>query len=186
MTDQFDLASLRLPQNFGELGGVKRALLSVPLRKPHKHEFFRTHPDPSWCFPAPVLKMRGERRDDLFLIHADLVSAIPDDITPMMFMPTMTRQDVFLLWPLRLPAPDGRQDEWLRTALAAAEMARTSWLRMAAKQALGAYEVFQPTGTFADPVWPSLPFEEICRLAFKDHVIADLDHPALQRLRGDV
>jgi hypothetical protein len=182
--DTVDLESLRLSQNFGDLAGVKKALLTIPLRKPHKHEFFRTHP--TWSFPAPCLKMQGDRKDELFLVRADIVPALPDDVTPIMFTATMTRQDTFLLWPLRLPSPDGRQDEWSRTALEASVMAKDHWIRLAAKMSLGAYEVFEAVGTFPEPVWPDLTWEEILRRAFRDHVIEDLDHPALRRLRGEL
>ena len=184
--DDLDLESFRLSQNFGAAVGIKKALLSVPLRKPHRHEFFRTHPDPEWTFPAPVFKTQGDRRDDLYIVAPDLVSELADDITPMMFFATITRQDTFLLWPVRLPGPDGRHDEWSRTALEAATMARTRWIRMVAKQSLGAYEVFEPVGTFPEPVWPDLTWKALLQLAFRDHLIEDRDHPALQRLRGEV
>jgi hypothetical protein len=182
--DDLDLDRFRLSQNFEAQVGIKKALLSVPLRKPHKHEFFRTHRD--WAFPAPVFKTQGDRRDDLYIVTADLAPELAEDITPMLFVPTITRQDTVLLWPVRLPGPDGRQDEWSRTALEAASMAKTRWIRMAAKQSLGAYEVVEPVSTFPDPVWPDFTLEAILQIAIRDHVIEDRDHPALRRLRGEV
>ena len=182
--EQLNLEQFRLPQNFDTLVSVKKALLSVPLRKPNRFEFFRTHPD--WSFPAPVLKMPGDKKDDLFIIAAPLVPLLGDNITPMMFVATITRQDVFTLWPLRLPGADGRVDEWSRTAMEAATMAKTGWIRMAAKQSLGSYEVFEPAGEFPDPVWPDLEWHAILQIAFKDHVVEDIDHPALRRLRGEL
>jgi hypothetical protein len=130
--------------------------------------------------------MQGDRRDDLFLVAAPLVPQLSDDVTPTMFFATITRQDTFLLWPVRLPGADGRQDEWSRTALLAATRARDTWVRVVAKQALGAYEVFEPVGTFGEPTWPELSWNEILQLAFRDHVIEDANHPALQRLRGEI
>ncbi len=41
----FDPASLRLSQNFHESLGVKKALITVPVRKPGKQDFIRVHPD---------------------------------------------------------------------------------------------------------------------------------------------
>jgi hypothetical protein len=130
--------------------------------------------------------MQGDRKDDLFVVMSHIVPVLPDEVTPMMFTGTITRQDTFILWPVRLPGPDGRQDEWSRTALEAAGIARDRWIRMAAKQALGAYEVFEPVGNFPDPKWPDLEWTAILQIAFKDHVIEDVDHPALRRLRGEV
>ena len=96
----------------------------------------------------------------------------------------MNRQGVPFLWPVRLPGPDGRRDEWSRTALEAADLARRGWVRIAANMSLGAYDVFQATGTLPDPDWPALPFRELLRVAFRDRFIDSLAHPILRRLRG--
>ena len=42
--DPFDPASLRLTSDFSASIGVKKALLSVPVRKPDKSWFVRVHP----------------------------------------------------------------------------------------------------------------------------------------------
>jgi hypothetical protein len=182
--DELNLDSLRLSQNFDALTGVKKALLTVPLRKPHKYEWFRTQPE--WQFDAPVLKMRGDRKDDIFVVAEHIVPLLPDEVTPTRFTGTVTRQDVFMLWPVRLPGRDGRHDEWSRTAIDAAQMARTSWIRMTANLHLGAYDVFQPVAEFPDPVWPDMDWNAILKLAFKNHVIDAGDHPAIRQLRGEV
>ena len=41
-TDRFDPSRLRLSQNFVESVGVKKALLTVPVRKPGRQDFVRT------------------------------------------------------------------------------------------------------------------------------------------------
>ena len=65
-------------------------------------------------------------------------------------------------------------------------MARTHWIRMAAKMSLGAYEVFTAVGTFPEPTWPELAWKDILQIAFRDHVIEDTTHPAVRRLRGEI
>ena len=42
--DLIDPSLLRLEQNFAELAGVKKRLVTVPVRKPHRQEFIRVHP----------------------------------------------------------------------------------------------------------------------------------------------
>jgi hypothetical protein len=42
--DPFDPARLRLSQAFGEQAGVKKVLTTVPVRKPDRQSFIRTHP----------------------------------------------------------------------------------------------------------------------------------------------
>ena len=50
---------------------------------------------------------------------------------------------------------------------------------------LGAYEVHTTQAEIGDPTWPTQDFGELLRIAFKDRHIKDLDHPVLQRLRGE-
>ena len=58
------------------------------------------------------------------------------------------------------------------------------WIRMKANMALGAYEIFESQGVIPDPEWPTLPFNEILRIAFRDRYVGGLDHAVIKRLRG--
>ena len=60
----------------------------------------------------------------------------------------------------------------------------TRWVRLAANMSLGAYEVFAATADLPDPEWPSLSFQEILQIAFRDNFIENLEHPICKRLRG--
>ena len=42
--DPFDPKSLRIDPSREQGSGVEKVLLHVPVRKPHRQEFFRTHP----------------------------------------------------------------------------------------------------------------------------------------------
>jgi hypothetical protein len=57
----FDPASLRLSQNFHESLGVKKALITVPVRKPAKQDFIRVHPDPDYRLETAVFNLKEER-----------------------------------------------------------------------------------------------------------------------------
>src|SRR5262249_30002662 len=88
------------------------------------------------------------------------------------------------LWPVRYPSPDDRRNDWARSAREAAELAMTRWVRMKANRDLGAYDVFKAESVMADPVWPELSFQQLIKTAFRDHIIADINHPFIRRLRG--
>jgi hypothetical protein len=49
---------------------------------------------------------------------------------------------------------------------------------------LGSYEMFEASATIPDPVWPDVSFQELIRIAFRDHMVGSLDHPVIKRLRG--
>jgi hypothetical protein len=98
----------------------------------------------------------------------------------------MNRQGVIALWPIRLPGEDGRHNPWHRSALEAAEMAKTRWIRVMANMSLGAYEIYEAFAPLSDPEWPDVSFQELLSVAFKDNYIEGLDHPVIKRLRGEV
>jgi hypothetical protein len=102
----------------------------------------------------------------------------------MLLAPYVNRQNVFALWPIRLPGADGRIDMWNQSALEAAEMARRTWIRISASRSLGAYEIFRATGKFPNPIWPDADLNTIVRIAFKGRIVDSADHLVVQRLRG--
>ena len=178
-----DLGALRLSQDFGANLGVKKALLAVPVRKPPKEWFIRTNP--ALRLETCVLELKEDR--ETYLVAPALWPELAAESTfgPRALYAATSRQNVLFVWPIRLPGPDGKIDDWNRSALEAAAMAETQWVRVASNMALGAYDVFTASADWPEPDWPDLPFNEILRIAFKGRVIESLDHPTLKRLRGE-
>jgi hypothetical protein len=56
--DPFDPESLRLPPDLGAALGVKKILLTVPVRKPAKEWFIRVHPDPAYQLSTAVIELK--------------------------------------------------------------------------------------------------------------------------------
>ena len=90
------------------------------------------------------------------------------------------------MWPVRVPDSDGRRNSWHLSALRAAELATSKWVRVQANMADGKYDVFEATGAIPDPEWPDMSFRDILQLCFDDRFIDSLDHPILKQLRGEV
>ena len=180
----FDPSRLRLSQNFADSVGAKKALLTVPIRKPGRQDFVRVHPDQTYRLETAVLELKEER--ETYLVDPSLWHELPGEVVPKVLFTTINRQGVLILWPVRLPGEDGRHDQWNQSALMAAEMAQSRWIRLAANMGLGAYDVFEAVSGLPDPEWPDIAFEEILRVAFKDRFITSLDHPVVRRLRGEV
>jgi hypothetical protein len=184
--DPFDPAALRLSQDFAANLGVKKAMLTVPVRKPDKAWWVRVHPSEDYRLQTVVVELKEER--ETYLVDKPLWSELATEATfsPRVLFTAVNRQGVPFLWPIRLPGADGKHDDWNRSALEAAQMAQKTWVRVTANLSLGAYEVFEATAQLPEPNWPELPFNELLRVAFRDKFIGGLDHPVLRKLRGEV
>ena len=75
--------------------------------------------------------------------------------------------------------------ERLYAPLEAVRLAKDKWTRISWNESTRQHDVATCDST-AEPEWPDLPFRELLKLAFKNFVIDNLDHPVLKRLRGDV
>ena len=183
--DPFDTNRLQLSQDFATSIGVKKALLTVPVRKPAKEWFVQVHPDEAYRLQTAVIELKEDR--ETYLVDRSLWPELATESTfsPRALFAAMNRQGVFFIWPVRLPGADGKVDEWSRSALESAEMAQGSWVRVAANLSLGAYELFQATASIPAPTWPDKPFNELLRIAFRDKFINSIDHAVLQKLRGE-
>jgi hypothetical protein len=181
-SDPFDLSNLRLTQDFVETAGVKRLLNTVPVRKPNPQDFVRCHPDPEYRAALAVIELREDR--EVYLLPPHIARELPGEFVMAMVFTTINRQGVVHLWPVRLPAPDGRIIEWHRSAMEAAQLAMARWIRVKANMALGAYEIWEAAATIPDPTWPELPFQELLRIGFKDRLVTGFDHPVIKRVRG--
>src|SRR4051794_36782630 len=101
--------------------------------------------------------------------HQVILTRPPDEFAVATLLTAINRQQVLFVWPLKLPSPDGKQNDWHRSALEAAEMAMTRWSRLKANMSLGAYDVFEATGDLPEPEWPELAFPDILKIAFRNH-----------------
>jgi hypothetical protein len=182
LPDPFDLASLRLSQNFTESAGVKKLLRTVPVHKPNAQDFVRVHPGEEYRADFPIIELKEER--DEYIVARNLIGELTGEIVLKTLFTAINRQGVVFLWPVRLPDPDGRQIEWRRSMREAAEIGMTQWLRVKANMALGAYEMSVAESVMTEPMWPDASYQELIKLGFRDRLITTMDHPVIKRLRG--
>jgi hypothetical protein len=180
----FNLEELRLKQDFGAGSLVKKALLTVPVRKPNKQDFIRTRPGEEWQAPLALIELKEDR--EVYVVTPNLVGELSDEAVAKLIVTAVNRQGVPFLWPIRLPSEDGRHDAWNRSAMEAANIAARQWVRVSANMSLGAYDVFTAQAEMPEPVWPDVPLSELVRIAFKGRVIDTLEHPVVRRLRGEL
>jgi hypothetical protein len=181
--DEWDLDSLRVSQDYAAGLGVEQVITDVPACKPKKGQWVRTHPHPDYQIETLILELEEER--ELYLIAPSLHSALITEptVSRRLLITSITKQGRIFLWPIKLPAPDGKSNIWHDTAMEAARRAGSSWVRIAADMSFGTYRVWEAKAALEEPKWPSLSFKEILKLAFADRRITSLDHPVVKGLR---
>ena len=132
--------------------------------------------------PAATIEVKDDR--EVYLVTPAMAQALPGEFAAVTLLTAINRQGVLYLWPVKLPSPDGRQNEWHRSAAEAAERAMKKWVRVTANMSLGAYEIFEATGDIPEPVWPEFSFQELLKIGFRDRVVDRDDHPLVLRLKG--
>jgi hypothetical protein len=180
--DPFDPAALRLSQDFASSIGVKKVLTTVPCRKPNRQEFVRVRPGEDWRLETGVFEDKMNR--EVYLVQRDLWAELAGEVYPVCLFLAVNRQGDPFLWPVKLPGSDGRSNPWNESALAAARLAETKWVRVAANMAGSLYDVFEAAGELTAPAWPELSFSSVLKLCFKDRFISSVDHPSVRALRG--
>ena len=180
--DPFDLDSLCLLQDFIETAGVKKLLRTVPVRKPNPQDFIRVHPSPDYRRSMLCIDLKDDREH--YLVRPEIAPELVGETVMKTIYTGINRQGVVFLWPVTIPPPDGKTNEWWRSSREAAEIAITRWVRIRADLSLGAYQIYEAEGKIPDPDWPDLSYQELLRIAFRDRMIDRVDHPVIHRLRG--
>lgn len=182
--DPFDVGRLRLSADDAELG-VRELLVSVPFRKPSQVMFFRVHPDPAYRCVGGVIELKHD--NEYYWVDPSLWPHLADEPTfsRRHVFTYFSRQGVVFLWGCHLPGPDGRSPDWVTIPLEAARAAETKWVKLTWDPAQRRHRIRVSDHLTDEPAWPELPLPELLRLAFRDRVVTTLDHPVLQRLRGE-
>jgi hypothetical protein len=182
---ELDLNALRLDTALVE-GISAKVPLTIPVRRPPKHDWFRVHPEPGYRITVAGIDLKGEE-EGFYVIGGGMHELLlGTEAAPFTLYTCINRVGVLRLWPIRQADADGRRNEWHRTAEKAAELGMHEWVRVVPNRSLGGYEVLRAAVVVPDPVWPELTMVDIIRVALRDRgrIVDDPDHPVLKKLQG--
>ena len=175
------LASLRIDQSYaGGAVGVKKPLMTVPVRKPGKSDFFRVHPE--HMLDCYVVELKAEREH--YFVLPNIAPILAEFVEPVRLRYCVTRAGTAFLWPVKLPKEDRRADAWRQSAAEAATLAETKWLRLSADMNLGAYQPHVAMADLGEPKWPEEPWPTVVKIALRDRKIDSEDHAVVRELLG--
>ncbi len=183
-SDPFSPEALRVAPDIGAIG-VKREILTVPVRRPDKQWWFRVRPDEpgqEWHVDTMILELREDR--ETYLVAPALREELAGEGRIARLYTCISRGGALFLWAVPLPGPDGRANPWHQSAHDIAGRAMERWVRMVPDQAAGMYQLLVAADRIAEPEWPDLTFPGVLKLAFRERLIDSADHPVVRRLRG--
>lgn len=183
-----DLDTLKLSLDSAGLAGAAEVLMHVPVRKPSRNEFFRVRPGAENSFTAILYEDQNDKGREYYFVTPAMIPLLRQltTLAVISLVPFCTKQKVLGIFPLKLPTDSVSNNDWMSTAMAAAELAKTRWVRIQADMSLGANRIFAAESDLGEPVWPDKPFNELLDLAFRSRVIDRDDHPIVNKLSGRV
>lgn len=180
-----DLEAIKLSSDDATGISTREILTRVPVRRPRREEFIRSHPDPAMSLAVTIYTDRNES-DDVYFVAPSMRGILAEELRPVLLQLAITRKGVVFIWPLTIPRDDnplGRS--WHESARKAAEIAKTKWVRVISNKDLAGYRVMQAEGNLSEPEWPTdKSFSELLTIAFADRIIMSEDHPVVRSLRG--
>jgi hypothetical protein len=159
----------------------KRVQATYPLVKPPKNKFVRVHPSSEYRLSG-VLTLTDTDTGQIKYVSPDL--ELPEFIESQTRVTDLYAAQMsdgsFFIWPLHRS-----ETTWFRAAKQAVSVATKKWVAVVARRAANTYDLVEPEDNIPEPDWSALPpFADMVESAFEDHMITNLDHPFLRKLRG--
>jgi hypothetical protein len=181
---RYSLEDLRLPVDFTNVG-VKKILNKIPVRRPHKQWFFRTHP--TMVYQAYLIEL--EEVNETYLVLPHVAQILGSDVAPKELRLGVTRQGNPFFWPIRVPGPDGRIDDWNDAAMQYSHDAITKWISLKPNLQLGTYTAVEAEEKWPEPDWGAITqgksLEELLLdIAFRNRVVDSMEHTVALQLLG--
>lgn len=181
---QFDIGSLRLPDNFNTVNaGIKLPTKAV-FGKLSKHRFSRTHPGEEYRFPALLVDDKEGREVYLAVpaLAAYLGGMAKSVILRLAVDSTGTPKII------AQPILDAltKSTLWSVTMVEAIRLSETQWVRIESNMDAQQYTLIQAASNLGEPAWPVQTMDELVQTVFLGRIINSEDHPLISQLQGRV
>ena len=160
----------------------EKLLTFLPVRKPKKDEWVRSHSEIS----TPISIYEKKDTGDSYLVLPSVVEALNDVVRLVRLTLTVNYAGVPFLWPVPIPTEKNSHSAHIASS-AAAEHAKKQWIRISWNGTQ--YDVHKRTTPGTPPLWPAeiTSASDMLRFASKVgafEVIDSLDHPVVKHHLG--
>src|SRR3954454_686119 len=98
--------------------GETEIVSGLAVRKPHKQEWFRVHPDNSYSISTRIIEEKETK--EVYWITPDLWSKFVGQSKSVLLTVCVTEQKSLFVWAITNPDPRGRSSSWVESAHRAA------------------------------------------------------------------
>ncbi len=167
--------------------GVTTEYTVIPIRNPKPDEFFMCMADEEYSMDANILSLKTD--NEWYLIDPDILPDIQleSQLKVMTIYMCVTMSSTPFVTCIPQPDEMGKINSWHESGHRTMEEAKQCWVRRQADRSNGGYIITKAMNAkLPDPKWPTMTLSEIIERAFEKFYIDDINHPVLQRLRGEV
>ena len=167
--------------------GVTTEYTMIPIRNPKPDEFFRCMSDEDYSIDSHILSLKTE--NEWYLIDPDILPEIQleTQLRRMTVYVCVTMNSTPFVTCIPQANDLGQINSWHQSGHITMEEAKQCWVRRQADKANGGYTITKAMNAkLPDPKWPTMTLSEIIDRAFNKFYIDDINHPVLQRLRGEM
>jgi hypothetical protein len=167
--------------------GVTTEYTVIPIRNPKPDEFFMCMANEEYSMDAHILSLKTE--NEWYMIDPDILPQIQleSQLRVMTLYVCVTMNSTPFVTCIPQPDEMGKINPWHQSGHITMEEAKQCWVRRQADKANGAYTITKAMNAkLPDPKWPTMTLSEIIDRAFNKFYIDEINHPVLQRLRGEM
>ena len=184
---KIDLERVRAKSNQLFDLGIATEYTVIPIRNPKPDEFFRCMPEENYSMDTNILSLKTD--NEWYLIDPDILHQIQleSQLKVMTLYVCVTMNSTPFVTCIPQPNELGQINSWHESGHRTMEEAKQFWVRRQADRSNGGYIITKAMNAkLPDPKWPEMTLSEIVDRAFDKFYIDDMDHPVLQRLRGEM
>ena len=184
---KIDLERVRAKSNQLFDLGVATEYTVIPIRNPKPDEFFRCMPEENYSMDTNILSLKTD--NEWYLIDPDILYQIQleSQLKVMTLYVCVTMNSTPFVTCIPQPNELGQINSWHESGHRTMEEAKQFWVRRQADRSNGGYIITKAMNAkLPDPKWPEMTLSEIVDRAFDKFYIDNMDHPVLQRLRGEM
>ena len=167
--------------------GVATEYTVIPIRNPKPDEFYRCMADEEYSMDANILSLKTE--NEWYLIDPEILPEIQleSQLRVMTLYVCVTMNSTPFVTCIPQPNELGQINSWHESGHRTMAEAKQFWVRRQADRSNGSYIITKAMNVkLPDPKWPTMTLSEIIERAFDKFYIDDVNHPVLQRLRGEM